>query len=96
MSELRVDPRDLAATARHLRSAVTVARTVKSSGRGLAGEVAGCGSSALAEAAADFCDAWAHGMGLVADDADGLGRALERAAQVYGETDAAVAAAATP
>jgi hypothetical protein len=96
VSTIRVDVGALSGTAGHLRSAVAVAREVHRSGRGLAASAADCGSPVLGAAVHDFLGAWAHGMGLVASDADALGAALEQAAAGYRQVEDAVSAAAAP
>ena len=81
---LRVDPTDLAATARPLRDAVEVARQLQGE---LAGDLTGVGSEPVRRAAQRFLDAWAVGLRGVSDRADTLATVLDAAAAGYPEAE---------
>lgn len=78
-----------------LRQAVEVARQLRGDTGRLEGYAADCGSGRVPGAATEMVHRWGFGAGLVADDAEHVAGGLERAAEVYGETEHAVARAAS-
>lgn len=93
MTRVEVDYADLAVAARRLTS-VQVAQEVHGHARRMAGAVADCGHAGLADAAEHFLDRWAHGMGVLAEDGEGLARLLGEAAATYRRLDEGIADAA--
>lgn len=96
MTRIEVDPADLALAARRLTSGVQVATEVHGHARRMSGSVADCGHGGLADAAEQFLDRWAHGMGVIAEDGAGLAQLLGEAAAQYRHLDDGIAAAAGP
>ena len=94
MSRMEVDYAELELAARRLGVCVQVAEQVHGDARRVSGTVADCGHPGLAEAAHDFLERWAHGMGVLAQDAEALGRLLGEAASGYRRLDERLAGAA--
>lgn len=87
------DAADLHATADLLEQAVEVARQVEGDSGRLAGSVADYGHDGLRDACDSFLKAWGYGMGLVAEEADGLGNVLRETVTTYEAVDQAGAEA---
>jgi hypothetical protein len=96
MTRLEVEPGSLAATARALADAASVAREVHRGARCLSDAAAATGSARLAQAVGDFRRTWSYGLGLVVDDADTLARMLGQAATVYAQAEADIARGCRP
>ena len=80
MTHFEVDLDLLSRTARDLRAAVGLARTVADNRGSLAALLADCGSSRLASAGEDFLGEWGYGMKLIVDDGEQLAQMLEAGA----------------
>ncbi|HEX6382314.1 MAG TPA: hypothetical protein VF180_13795 [Acidimicrobiia bacterium] len=87
MTHFEVDLDLLSRTARDLRAAVGLARTVADNRGSLAALLADCGSSRLASAGEDFLGEWGYGMKLIVDDGEQLAQMLEAGAARYGEVE---------
>lgn len=94
MTRVEVYDADLTLAARRLGASVRVAQEVHGHARRMSGSVAGCGHGGLADAAEDFLDRWAHGMGVLAEDGQALARLLGEAAAQYRRVEAGLVAAA--
>jgi hypothetical protein len=84
---LQVDPARLADTAAPLRLAADVAREIEAAREVLEGHVARAGSEQVRRATEDFLDAWARGLGGVADRSVALARLLDLAATSYSDVE---------
>lgn len=83
------DLQDLSRTAQEVAGVADSAREVHEHNKRLAARLGDCGSTDLSEATSDFLRTWSYGMGIIAGDADGLGRALLQCAQGYAQLDKA-------
>ncbi len=90
---IEVDPSALSLVAGNLRRSVAVAEDFTHQRGALANMVDDSGSGRLSGAVEHFVERWAHGMGLVADDATALAERLEAAGTGYAELEAAIAGA---
>jgi hypothetical protein len=96
MTRIEADPGGLVATSRALLDATAVARAVHGGSRTLADAAAATGSPLLEDAVDGFRRAWAHGLGLVVDDASTLAGMLAEAAAAYRDVEGGIAGACRP
>ena len=92
MTRLEVDYPELELAAGQLSRCTRVAEQVHGDARRTAGAAADCGHAELADASREFLDRWAHGMGVLAEDAGSLVRLLGEAAATYRHLDEGLAA----
>lgn len=96
MTRVEVDYPELELTAGRLSRCTRIAEQVHGDARRTAGAVADCGHAELADASREFLDRWAHGMGVLAEDAGALVRLLDEAAAGYRRLDEGLAASIGP
>ncbi len=87
MTHFEVDLNLLKRTARDLRAAVGLARTVADNRGLLTSMLEQCGSARLASAGEDFLHEWGYGMKLLVEDGEHLAQMLEAGAASYGEVE---------
>lgn len=96
MTRLEVDYPELELAAERLSRCARIAGQVHGDARRTAGAVADCGHAGLADASRDFLGRWAHGMGVLTEDAGALVRLLGEAATTYRRLDEGLAAERGP
>ena len=92
MSRVEVAYVELEQAAQRLAACARVAHEVHGDARRVSAGVTDCGHAELAEATTRFLERWAHGMGVLADDAGALGALLTQAAAGYRRLDHSLAA----
>ena len=95
MVDLRVDTDALRAAAGHLREVVAAAQAGRARSEAARELASSVGAGQAQGAVEEFLDRWAHGLGVLQDDAQALAYTLGQAAAAFEAVEAQLAAAAT-